>query len=63
MHLDLVEGLGHEVGDGLVSLDDESHGGKLAAAVAEELVGQVHGELLLQPHRLEAGERRPDPQV
>ena len=37
--LDLVEGLRDKVGDGLVALDHEAHGGELAAAVAEELVG------------------------
>ena len=47
----------------LVSLYHEPHGGELAASVAEELVGQVLRELLLQPHRLEAREGRADPQV
>jgi hypothetical protein len=51
-----VERLGHKVLDGLVPLDHEAHGGKLAASVAEELVAEAVGKFLLEPHRLEPGE-------
>ena len=58
----IPEWLWHEVGDGLVPLDHESHGGELAAAVAEQQAGQA-GEAPLQPDGLEAGEGSADSEV
>lgn len=60
---DLPEGLRDEPLDGLEPLDDEAHGGELAAAVAEQLVGQLVGELFAQLHRLETREGRADPEI
>ena len=60
---DFPECLRSEPFDCLVSLDDEAHGGELAAAVAQELVGQVVGELLLEPERLEPREGGADAKV
>lgn len=59
----LPERFRHELFDGLVPLHDEAHGRELAAAVTQELVGETVGELVLQPHGLEAGEGSAYPKI
>lgn len=60
---DFPECFGDKFLDGLVTLNNEAHGGELAAAVAEQLVRQTVRELFLESHRLKPGERGADTQV
>ena len=62
-HLELPERLGGEILDGLVPFHYKAHGGELTRAVADELVTQRVGELLLKSHRLKPGEGGADSQV
>lgn len=55
---DLVESLGYKSLNGFEALHHKSQGGKLTAAIWDQLIGQRLGEDLLQAKRLEPGKGR-----